>query len=57
MWQATAQPLFQYYHIYLHTRQELKIHRWHCATQQHSCVAQASIHILLLTYSKEQGPS
>ena len=34
MWQETAQPLFQYYHIYLDSRQELKIHRWHSATQQ-----------------------
>jgi hypothetical protein len=45
MWQATAQPLFQYYHIYLDTRQELKIHRWHHATQQHSCVARCHLYM------------
>lgn len=44
MWQATAQPLFQYY-IYLDTRQELKINRWHRATQQHSCVAWCHLYI------------
>jgi len=45
MWQATAQPLFQYHHIYLDTPQELKIHKWHHATQQHSGVAQCHLYI------------